>query len=114
MLFRQIGMVDLIPANHLPVVLHRDRLQLAFEIRLQRVAVRQFVVVHKRLDRSVRFPLAVVNLIAANMQMRIREDRARQFADHRVNQGMVPLWLDPAPASARPSGAPPAKAPARS
>ena len=100
--FRQIGMVDLIPANHLPVVLLKDRLQLAVEIRLQRMAVRQFVVAHESLDRSVRFPLAVVNLIAANMQIRIREDRG-QFADHRVGKGIgclfggIQHWLKHAP-----------------
>ena len=68
-----------------------DRLQLAVEIGLQRVAVRQSVVAHERLDRGVRFPLAVVHLIPADVQIRIREDR-RQFADHRVSKGVCGLF----------------------
>ena len=89
--FRQVGMIDLIPADHLPVMLLKDRFQPAVEIRLQRVAVRQPVVAHEVLDRGVRFPLAVVDLIAADMQIRIGEDR-RQFADHRVSKGVGCLF----------------------
>ena len=85
--FRQIGMVDLIPADHLAAMLLEDRFQLAVEVRLQRVAVRQPVVAHKLLDGRIRFPLAVVHLVTADVQIRIGEDR-RQFADHRVGKSV--------------------------
>ena len=88
--FGQIRMVDLIPAHHLPVVFLKDRFQLAVEIRLQRVAVRQLVVAHKLLNGRIRFPLAVVHLIATDVQIGIGEDR-RQFADHRVSKGVSGL-----------------------
>ena len=84
-------MIDLIPADHLPMMFLEDRLQLAVEIGLQRVAVRQCVVAHERLDRGVRFPLAVVHLIAADMQIRIGEYR-RQFADYRISKGVGCLF----------------------
>ena len=85
--FRQVGMIDLVPADHLPVVLLKDRLQFTVEVRLQRVAVRQPVVAHEILDCGIRFPLAVVDLVTADMQIRIGEDR-RQFADHRVGKSV--------------------------
>lgn len=64
-------MVNLIPADHLAVMLLKDRFQPAVEVRLQRVAVRQPVVAHKLLDSRVRFPLAVVHFVAADVQIRI-------------------------------------------
>ncbi len=89
--FRQVGMVDLVPADHLPVMLLKDRLQFTVEVRLQRVAVRQPVVAHKLLNGRVRFPLGVIHLVTADMQIRIGEDR-RQFANHRVSKGVGCLF----------------------
>ncbi|MNV36202.1 hypothetical protein D3C71_1276710 [compost metagenome] len=84
-------MIDLVPADHLPVVFLKNGFQFAVEIRLQRVAVGEFVVAHKLLDGGVAFPLGIVNFIPADVQVRIGEDR-RQFADHRVGEGVSRLF----------------------
>ncbi|MNS85168.1 hypothetical protein D3C72_1190250 [compost metagenome] len=93
--FRQIRMIDLIPADHLAMVFLKNGFQFAVEIGLQRMAVRQFVVAHKLLDGGAVFPLAIVNFITADMQIRIGEDRC-QFADHRVGKGVSRLfcWIE--------------------
>lgn len=64
-------MEDFVPAHHLPVMFFKDRFQLAVEIRLQCMAVCQFVVTHEFLYGGVFFPLRVVHLIATDMQIRI-------------------------------------------
>ena len=69
-------MVDLVPADHLAVMLFKDRFQLAVEIRLQRVAVRQLVVAHKLLNGRIRFPLAVILFVVHDFctRRKIRSD----------------------------------------
>ncbi len=84
-------MVDLVPADHLPVMLFKDRFQPAVEVSLQRVAVSKLLIAHKLLNGRVRFPLAVVHLVTADMQIRIGEDRC-QFADHRLSKGVSGLF----------------------
>ena len=85
--FWQIRMSNFIPAHHLPVVFFEDIFQLAIEIGLQGMAVCQCVVAHKLLNGGVRFPLGVIHFVAADVQIRIGEDR-RQFADHRVGKSV--------------------------
>ena len=84
-------MEDFVPAHHLPVMFFEDRFQLAVEIRLQCMAVRQFVVTHEFLNGGVLFPLRVVHFIATDMQIGIGEDR-RQFADHCLCKGIRRLF----------------------
>lgn len=79
--FRQVRVINLIPADHLPVVFFEDCLQPAVEVRLQRVAIGQPLLAHKRLDSRVSFPLTVVHFIPADMQIRSGEN-SRSLGDH--------------------------------
>lgn len=68
---RQRRVVDLVPADHLPLVLLEDLFQLLVEVGLQRMGIRQPVLLHKRLNRRRRPPLAGVNFVAADVQIGI-------------------------------------------
>ncbi len=68
-------MEHLVPADHLLAVLLHDRQQPPVEVRLQRVRVGEVVLLHERRDAFVRHPLLAFVLVAADVEVGVREER---------------------------------------
>ena len=72
---RKIGMQDLVPTDHALVVAYENARQTLIEVRLQRRVVGKMMRSHELLDARALFPLRCVDLISADMPVRVGKER---------------------------------------
>src|SRR5215213_1662343 len=82
---RQAGLKYLIPSNHLLLVLLKDLQQPRVEVSLQRVIVFDPLLLHVSLNRGIAVPLLAFVLIAADVQVVVREERSH-FTEKRFQE----------------------------
>src|SRR5262249_53241502 len=82
---RQLGLQDLIPADHLLLMLLQNLQQARVEVRLQSMIVLDALLLHESLNRGIAIPLLAFVLVAADVQVLVREER-RHLTQKRVEK----------------------------